>query len=179
MYQYRLWFSVFHQIDLAPERPRTQTSSRPNGLAPEYYLFWYRFQNYHQGRTWTAIGISPWSRLCPFRNLSIYKSIQMFTVKTFQRTLSIFEGSSNMIWTFDPNTIYYAMARSRYAVMHYLYDTEGLWSVITVVLFIAHSSLEQWIIIKFLCNKNVKTTEILERLPQQFGENTFSRTQML
>lgn len=42
-----------------------------------------------------------------------------------------------------------------------------------------HKSLEQHIIIKFLCNENVKLTEIVAKLCQQFGENTLSRAQVL
>lgn len=42
-----------------------------------------------------------------------------------------------------------------------------------------YGSLQQRIIIKFLCNENIKLTEILARLRQQFRENTQSRTQVL
>jgi len=40
------------------------------------------------------------------------------------------------------------------------------------------SAVAQCIIVKFLTNENVKPAEILIKLREQFGDETFSRTQM-
>jgi hypothetical protein len=50
--------------------------------------------------------------------------------------------------------------------------------VITISEQVVPSAVAQRTVIKYLRNGNVKPAEILKRLKAQFGDETFSRTQM-